>query len=338
MNRNDIKANIDQASCGNGVIYIVGWGFIDQGNDHKTKLILEGTLDKNRVEIPLRHVYRSDVNEHFGIKVTREVGFSIQQPFSSVNISEMPAGEYDIIVQCCDFDGKIIEVRTRKIVIIWPEDITPISFDSAETSGKNKAHDQSTNTLISKIKKVWHGHVGVMESELQRHLFASKVTAKGLLSVNAVSDRLWPAVTYVRVKAVTIVELLRQASQNGGLVVIFDHNFGGGANLFSHRMVVQNKKTHNVVLRVWYEPATTMVMGNVSYLESDYSIEVGGLNELFSLLTAFKSTVTHINNLYAWPHIERVLDNIVRLRVYGLTGRVEYFAHDHIAICPSLFL
>lgn len=336
--RNEMRANIDQASCGCAVIYIVGWGFSEKGKDESIRLILEGATFNTRVEVPVRQLYRRDVNEYFGLDESRKVGFSIQQPLAAMNISELPAGRYNILVQTTASDGSIIELKTRSIDISWPEEIVAITTNPEQKNLSGKQRRYASHSIVSRLRKIWYGYVGMREDDLQQYLFSNTVTAKGILKVNEVNDRFLSAVTYANATISAVTTLLRHASKNGGLVIIFDHNFGGGANLFSRRLLEQNERTHNVVLRVWYEPATSRVMGNISYSKSAYLIHIGSINDLFALLATFRSAVTQINNLYGWPYIERILDNIIRMRIYGITSRLEYFAHDHIAICPSLFL
>ena len=189
------------------------------------------------------------------------------------------------------------------------------------------------------FKKIWGGEVGG-DAEFQPLLNTyMPMDAKALLDAHALILKRSVAISMTdRSLPIRVAASLKQTSQNGGLMLIFDHNFGGGANAYSKQILEAHLKGGNEVLRVWYEP-NKLTFGATYYTPGEnIDIKIKNLNQVFEICTTFKPQATLVNSLWTYINLPLVLDNLIRLKLYGYTQRLEVFAHDHMGICPSLFL
>jgi len=326
------EANLDHKSCGSGVIYLTGWAFNGKENSCEIKIFLQSRTNGDLIPLPITMQCRADVNKHFDLPPSYIAGFSSQIPLEHFNITKLPAGNYEVITHAISEDNRsIYEKKLGRIDIHWPEKIKSI----------NKDHRKNLTNSTKKLKffkQLWKGTLGSMES-VQNTFFPEKITAQNIIDAKKINDMDQQTLNLLQESTtLKISQLLSSASKNSGLISIFDHDFGGGANVFSHRVINRAFKHNNVVLRVWHNPTKSSLSGAVYHNNQKTEFTIGNINSLFDLLSHYPPFCLQINNLYSWPYIDSVLDNVVRLRVFNIINRLEFFAHDHISICPSLFL
>jgi len=326
----DSGVHLDHASCGSGVIYLIGWAFNGRDGCSQIKVFFHKDGLPDAIEIPISLQSRMDVIEHFSLPAESTVGFSSQVLLSEYDIASFPAGEYDVVICVTGSDHSVIKKDAGTINIVWPE-----AFQAIEMV--RVPQPKTTQKEMGAIRRMWYGQLGANKS--MQKLFVTPITADKIIEASFMLDSDSPIPMVMSNSLVFIIaNLLKSASDNNGLIVIFDHNYGGGANVFSSKIIEKNFQNNNVVLRVWYDINLSKFTGQVHYRSSHYDISVGGLRPLFDLLQRFPSFCVQINNLYTWPYIESILDNVVRLRIFNFTKRLEFIGHDHIGICPSLFL
>jgi len=324
-------ANLDHASCGCGVIYLAGWAFNGRDGCNTIEVFFHKDGLSESLPVPIVIQQRPDVIEHFALPAESLVGFSAQVPLSNHDISTFPPGDYKVVIRATGNDHSVFEKEVGSINIVWPEAIEPV--ESRQEPKHNWAPKKQ-----SFLQRIWHGRLGADEA-VRKIYFAPVITAKNLIeAAYMIGSESRIAAAISDSPTLKIASLIKSASNNDGLIVIFDHDFGGGANAFSRKVIENSCHNHNVVLRVWYEPDLSSLSGAVYYDSERYDISVGEINTLFQLLIQFPAFCLQVNNLYTWPYIESVLDNIVRLRLFKVIKRLEFFGHDHIGICPSLFL
>ncbi|MCF6252845.1 MAG: hypothetical protein L3J75_16485 [Methylococcaceae bacterium] len=324
-------ANLDHVSCGCGVIYLVGWALNGRDGCNTIEVFFHKNGLHEPLLVPIVLQKRPDVIKHFSLPEESLVGFSVQVSLSNYDISSLPPGQYTVVIRATGSDHSIFEKNVGAINIIWPANIQ--SIGSSREARKSWAPKRQ-----GLLQKIWYGRLG--SDEMAREIYyKTEVTTGNIIEATHMISSGNPMATVISDSpTLKIASLLKSASNNNGLIVILDHNFGGGANVFSKQTIDNSCHNHNVILRVWYDPNISKLSGAVYYNSERCNISVGEINILFQLLVLFPSHCLQINNLYTWPYIESVLDNIVRLRIFNYTKRLEFFGHDHIGICPSMFL
>jgi len=285
-----------------------------------------------RVEVYVTPQKREDVQEYFKITTDFSFGFSTMQSLSNFDMKRLPSGKASVVVT--DFTGeKSLDLAT--INIVWPEPtLSILPALQAET-----VLQQGQTNKPKFFKKIWGGEVGG-DAEFQPLLNTyMPMDAKALLDAHTLILKRSVAISMTdRSLPIRVAASLKQTSQNGGLMLIFDHNFGGGANAYSKQILEAHLKGGNEVLRVWYEP-NKLTFGATYYTPGEnIDIKIKNLNQVFEICTTFKPQATLVNSLWTYINLPLVLDNLIRLKLYGYTQRLEVFAHDHMGICPSLFL
>jgi len=131
------------------------------------------------------------------------------------------------------------------------------------------------------------------------------------------------------------IYLLRNYIESGLIsnpTIIFDHNFGGGANIYTEQLVKNIQVDGGTVLRIYCSDAVWFVqwIGDCDgMLFCTSSIE-----DVFAILSVSRSESIIINSLYGFPDIPLVISKIVGL-VRTLKATLDVKIHDFYAICPS---
>ena len=325
------KGNLDICNFDNGAFFIVGWAVFSTDSSKPSRLFFcpEGLP---RVEVYVTPQKRKDVQEYLKISADFSFGFSTLQLLSNFDMERLPSGKVSVVVT--DFSGeKSLDLGT--INIVWPEPTLSV----LPAGQKEEMLQQEQIGKPKFFKKMWGGEFG-SDIELQPLLNTHMpLAAKALLDAHAFILKRSTAISMTdRSLPIRVAAGLAQTSQNEGLMLIFDHNFGGGANAYSKQIVDGHLKGGNEVLRVWYEPNKLMFSATYYKAGENIDIKIKNLNQVFEICTTFKPQVTLVNSLWTYINLPLVLDNLIRMKLYGYTQRLEVFAHDHMGICPSLFL
>lgn len=131
------------------------------------------------------------------------------------------------------------------------------------------------------------------------------------------------------------IDILRTYLENNLFLkstIIFDHNGGGGSNVYSNDFVKAIQDDGGVVFRVYCFEAVWIVQwigaGDVTIYYTS-SIE-----ELFEALSASHSANIAINSLYGYLDIEVTVTHIIGL-ARSLNATLDFKMHDFYALCPS---
>jgi len=123
---------------------------------------------------------------------------------------------------------------------------------------------------------------------------------------------------------------------NSGLIhnpiIIFDHNHGGGTNVYSNILTNANTVNGTAVLKCTFKDNFWFV----EWIESDDSMlfATSNIEELFKTLSQCGSNTIIVNSLYGYPNIDQVAKGIVDL-TQSLDASLDYKAHDFYALCSS---
>lgn len=327
--------NIDLANCKNGVIRIVGWAFWSESNPRAAKVSLRSVSEPHKkVSLPIFPDPRPDVNEYLGIDATVETGFSGRFSLNSISIAELPVGLAEIVAS--DPKGEFEDRVIGTVSIEWPE----APYQVKEPNSPEDSLDVTPEKVMPRgfFSRIWNGAAGG-NADLLKLIDEEAFTAKNLLrSFQKIDSGINFYPEKVSKGVLGLAMRLKEASQNDGLIIIIDHNYGGGANTFSNKLSSRHVATGNGVLRLWHTVADGMFGGEYITQSEKVSIEIDSVNDLFQLLSALPSFAIQLNSIWTYPETYQFLDNVLRLRLFGYTKRLEFFAHDHMPVCPSLFL
>lgn len=114
--------------------------------------------------------------------------------------------------------------------------------------------------------------------------------------------------------------------------IIFDHNGGGGSNIYTNELVKVIHADGGTVLRVYCFDAVWFVQ----WISNDgvMLFHTSSIVELFHVLSASRSATIVINSLYGYPDIKEAassIDGLVRV----LSAALDFKIHDFYALCPS---
>ena len=117
--------------------------------------------------------------------------------------------------------------------------------------------------------------------------------------------------------------------------ILFDHNGGGGTNIYTDEFVKIINFEGNSVLRIYPFEGGWIVQwlgkgDGMLFHTSD-------IDELYDALTLSRSTSIVVNSLYGQPDIEACVSNIIAL-AQKLDASLEVRVHDFNALCPSQHL
>ena len=323
--------NADILHCSNGCLYIVGWAVFDEHKFAPTKVLIrpEGRPD---IEVPVATQHRVDVNDYLGISTDIIAGLSILLSLSRFTVEDLPAGTIKVIF--ANPNNPADEIIAGEVDIQWPEQMLSVTPEMQVKPKKELQYKPP-----SFFKKLWRGELGSDPAIAPLITNASGLSAQAVLdAVELVRERPKLALSIQNSDSIRVARDMDAASKNRGLIVMFDHNFGGGANTYSKELVTEHLLGNNEVLRIWFQLDQTQFRAAYITQKDVVEFDVGDINQVFRLCTQFPSFAVQVNSLWGYPHIRDVLDNLVRLKLYEYTERMEYFAHDHIGICPSLFL
>lgn len=115
-------------------------------------------------------------------------------------------------------------------------------------------------------------------------------------------------------------------------ILLFDHNCGGGTNMYTRTLVKAALADGVTVLRTYNFDGVWLVQwiaegdGMLFYTRS--------LDELFKALFRAHGTGVIVNSLYGCPDIKEIISKILEL-VQGLKIPLEIKMHDFYVLCPS---
>ena len=131
------------------------------------------------------------------------------------------------------------------------------------------------------------------------------------------------------------IDLLQTHLEKGLVLkptILFDHNGGGGSNIYTNELVKIIHADGGTVLRVYCFDAVWFVQ-----LITDGGVmlfHTSSIEKLFHVLSASRSVSIVLNSLYGYPDIKEAassIDGLVRL----LSATLDFKIHDFYALCPS---
>lgn len=343
--RVDPVGAVDVAVCRNGVVFLSGWLYWSEDKPRAQQVYLRTqvpTTDGAEAELlPLSVIprVRAEVNEYLGIGPELLCGFSGRTHMSGFTQEALPTGPADVIA--LDPQDEFDPIKIGEIAIRWPDAPFQVPDQSESDAGFDLPAEPEAPVIKPQgfFDRLWNGRQAYEQNVLKTIGADDAMTVDAMLKVLSRTDRKTRKSAAIAPSSVAMLaHRIKSASDSGGLIVIFDHNYGGGANTFSQKLAASHTKAGNGVLRIWHTVSDGAYHGQYVTASEATDFEIDGANNLFRFLSRIPSFAVQINSIWTYPETRQFLDNVLRLRLYGFTQRLEFFAHDHMAVCPSLFL
>lgn len=118
----------------------------------------------------------------------------------------------------------------------------------------------------------------------------------------------------------------------GRTMVIFDHNGGGGTNLYTTEMIRDALNKVDSILRIYFYDGNWIV----HWLSTDDGLIffTPSIDDLFQTLTQVTCQEIIINSVYGAPEIVQLSQNIIRL-ANDTKAKLDIKIHDFFALCTS---
>jgi glycosyltransferase involved in cell wall biosynthesis len=127
------------------------------------------------------------------------------------------------------------------------------------------------------------------------------------------------------------------ASELSNIVLIIDHDMGGGANHYRERMVAEKVKEGITVLILSFQATTLSYVLMVRSNKRNERFVISGYDFLLEMAEVLEIKEIIYNDGVTFAHPEELLQSIIKLKnKYHL--RLTLLVHDFFMVCPSPFL
>ncbi len=118
--------------------------------------------------------------------------------------------------------------------------------------------------------------------------------------------------------------------------MIIDHSLGGGANLYSKK-IIEEKRVNSDVLHIAYVPLLNLYRLNFFGVNSSDEYYLKYFSGITILYENLKVSEVFVNNLFSYPKIFKTLDKIIQLKTrFNFTLTVA--VNDYLQVCPNYVL
>jgi len=138
-------------------------------------------------------------------------------------------------------------------------------------------------------------------------------------------------------KALRHILVLMAANQKVGTHIIFDHDLGGGANIYANELIEKYTHQRLSTLHIKYDFYTHTFKIFHTYKKYSSAFKISNIEELQVLLSKLNIKEIFLNSLVSFKHSIEVLKYIDTL--VAKTGtKLTIPMHDYYAVCPSYTL
>ena len=121
------------------------------------------------------------------------------------------------------------------------------------------------------------------------------------------------------------------------LDIVFDHNIGGGTNIFTEQLLLHLFEMNKNVGRIYHNIHHDSLVLDIRNTFTSATFEFTTLDSLVRHLKQYNIDKIHINSLINFKNLKALIDCIGSLKhMYG--SEILYYVHDFYHICPSQHL
>lgn len=192
--------------------------------------------------------------------------------------------------------------------------------------------------IYRNYRKIYPGFSGFQRLARQSVNAIKKGGIKGLRNKVSLHERIThgaPVMEHAALQKCNAsqIDLLNTYIDEGLIVnptIIFDHNGGGGSNLYTDKLVKDINANGGTILRVYCFDAVWFVQ----WFGDGMLFNTSSIEELFKVLSKSSSQNIIINSVYGYPDVEVAIANIITL-AQTQNATLDYKVHDFYALCPS---
>ena len=133
------------------------------------------------------------------------------------------------------------------------------------------------------------------------------------------------------------VLVMTSSSHNKGLHIVFDHDIGGGANIYGNEITDKYMQEEKNLLLIKFDYYTNLFKFSYRYGENSFDFKITAWDEVKILLSQFNIEEIFLNSLVSYKYSYDILADIHALVEQSKAKLIIPF-HDYYAICPSYTL
>lgn len=183
---------------------------------------------------------------------------------------------------------------------------------------------------------VWHKHGGSFQSEDKKRYIERNLKLLGERYPSYHSDvaKFCAKDPNFQLREWAKLQLIFEKAPE--FTLIFNHNWGGGANTYLKDRMTEILSSGKGVIQI-IDDAELGVYGKVFYSDQKAKFYVKDFEELFEALCPLKCSRIIINELVSFENIRGTHGFILRLKEH-FGAELIMLCHDFFALCPSIYL
>lgn len=133
------------------------------------------------------------------------------------------------------------------------------------------------------------------------------------------------------------IDLLHTYLEKGLILsptIIFDHNGGGGSNIYTNELVGSIHANGGSALRVYCFEAIWFIQWIGNGNDNRELFYTSSMEQLFESLSLSRSTSIVLNSMYGYPDIKEAVRRIIGF-AQSLSATLDVKMHDFFPLCPS---
>lgn len=119
------------------------------------------------------------------------------------------------------------------------------------------------------------------------------------------------------------------------IVLIFDHNVGGGSHYYIDYEIEKRIEKSEVIYLTRYDLSTSKYIVKIFNKNINTNFETKELLDFFNFISKVKFDEIFINSLVTYPQVSKVIELILQIHKKNINCKMVIPIHDYFTICPS---
>lgn len=123
--------------------------------------------------------------------------------------------------------------------------------------------------------------------------------------------------------------------ENNYVVLIFDHNAGGGSHYYIDYEIKKRIEKSEIVYLTRYDLSTSKYIVKTFNKNINTNFETKELIDCFNFISKVKFDEIFINSLVTYPQVSKAIELILQIHEKNKNCKMVISIHDYFIICPS---
>ena len=123
--------------------------------------------------------------------------------------------------------------------------------------------------------------------------------------------------------------------ENNYVVLIFDHNAGGGSHYYIDYEIKKRIEKSEIVYLTRYDLSTSKYIIKTFNKNINTNFETKELIDCFNFISKVKFDEIFINSLVTYPQVSKAIELILQIHEKNKNCKMVIAIHDYFTICPS---